>query len=125
MSAKLKNAFGRTWHEIQLVLYTQSPKQIPFAVGSVEHRGFMAQQETLYKNTVKRIFRPSATAPLFNVNKHAFTLTCTYGSLTIAGGILDRISLHTFPHNTTLTILSASNAHLQTFHNVGNPNFNP
>lgn len=123
MSAKLENAFGRTWHEILLANYVNSPKTIPFPLGSEADKGFRAQQSTLYKNTVKRIFRPSAKAPLFNVNKHPFTLVNKYGTLTIAGGILDRVSLHTFPHNTNLQILDSLGNVVNTFTNVGNPDF--
>lgn len=123
VSKKLANAFGRTWHEICLAQYINSPKQLPFAVGTAEHEGFINQQQTLYKATIKKIFRPSATAPIFNVNLYAFTLINKYGTLTIAGGVLERISLHTFPYHTDIHILDSVGNVINTFQNVGNPKF--
>lgn len=123
MSVKLETAFGRTWHELMLVNYINSPKVLPFEVGSPADKGFRAQQDTLFKNTVRKIFRPSTNAPLFNTNKMAFRLINVYGQLVIPGGLLDRISLHTFPFHTELQLLSPNGSIYTTYSNVGNPAF--
>lgn len=122
MSAKAQQAFGRTWYELSLLNLLRTPNTSittdPFPKGSEESKGFNMQGQTLYRQTIKRIFREGKQGGAVYVGRWAFRIVTRHGTVEIEGGMIESISLASFPGNTTVVVLSPTN---QTYYNLGNP----
>ena len=118
---------GRTLHAIQLLSYYQlmpiSPGGTNFPgmiAGSAQEQGFIAARETFFKDTIRTIFRLDVTTNTYHVGDRWFSVNSMHGNINVPGGIVSKISLASFPYQTTLTIWNRNGTIAQQIPMAGN-----
>lgn len=107
---------GRIIHDLQIVNtintirmqygnVTTGPDQTLIDLST----GYTRQQDTLYKQLVKRIFSETNKGNIIQVKNAAFTIVLpqtSYGVMSISfpAGIVDNIYMGVFPFETTVTV---------------------
>ena len=125
MAESLRKRIGRTSHSIYLLtlggVRPLNPGETPFAVGSEEEAGYIAQRLTFYKDTIRRIFRTDSTTTTYTIGKRHFTVQMPSGCFNVMGGVVTNIGLAAFPYNTVLTVFNLNGTIYRQYPYAGNP----
>lgn len=108
----LSKMFGRTGYAIEMLFSgkIEIPLQgtTPFAAGSLEEAGFIAEATKHYTELLRLIFRKAKYSAVWQ-HQHAFSITTYRGTIMVPAGLVKEISLNTLPHNTTLMLYNEFN----------------
>lgn len=131
MAESKEKKLGRISHDLHIIgLINQSRQQqqlrhpIPGDSADDFWEGYQAQEDTLYRGTVRRLFKDTNRGNVLNVGKDAFTLhmPAGMGTFIIDGGIVSKIYLGTFPYVTAITVHRVLGGNI-TYPNLGSPEF--
>jgi hypothetical protein len=121
---------GRIIHDLQIVnmintTRMQYPPSVNTGVSETDdvNSGYTRQQETLYKQLVKKIFADTNKGNVIQVKNVSFAVILPQNingvmSITIPAGIVDTIFMGAFPHATTVMLYPPGHPPL-TYPNVG------
>lgn len=121
-----RKRLGRTLHAIHLLsvygLIPNSGVVAPGIVpGSDEDEGYQLARMTFFKETIRTIFRTDVTSNTYNVGRQPFMVQSFHGNISVPGGIINNISLSSFPLMTTLTVYNTNGTIRSQYPHAGNP----
>ena len=124
MGSKLEEMYGRTYHDIEILIGLIN-NNIPYTpranCSKEETSGYSKQRTKLVKSLVAGIFRASRAVRPIYVKNIGFTIVVNNGlTLNIPPGYIDTIYLGTFPFATSVILHGAVMNRLDF---MGNPEF--
>lgn len=125
MSAKLKESYGRTRHDLEMLQFLLSAPQHNSALSNddIVHRGWVKQRDAAIKALLQNIFRKSSKGAVITVTGFNVRVMTPTGDLNIPAGYLDRMYFGTFPYVTSVILTNKYGGTMGNWSNVGHPEF--